>query len=167
MATTKKTGTGKRAGAKASSASARRAKLNAANTSTAVITEVASVIPWIIKFSIVGTVGYLIYKSYTNRFESLKENKNYPPSNITEAQATIRANAIYSGIGWFSNDFENVLAQFDQMNYNAVIKIYNAFGKRSGTLFGGELDLFEWCRNQFTADEIAQLRFKTNGAFFN
>lgn len=166
MATPNKTGTRKRAGAKASSASARRAKLNAGDPRVTVIEQTASVIPWLIKFAVVGTVGYFVYRAYTNRFENLKENKNYAPSNITEAQAETRADAIYASIGWFTNDFENVKAQFVGLNYNAIIKLYNAFGKQTGTLLGGELNLFEWCKNQFDSEEMAQLRFITGGAFF-
>lgn len=164
MTTKNKISTQKRAGAKASSASVRRAKLN--GTTTTVIEQTASVIPWLIKFAVVGTVGYLIYRAYTKRFESLKENKNYPASNISDAQAETRADAIYASIGWFSNDFDNVKQQFVGLNYNAIIKVYNAFGKQTGTLLGGELNLFEWCRNQFNSEEIAQLRFLTGGAFF-
>lgn len=167
MAIKNKTSTPKRAGAKASSASVRRAKLNATDPRVTVIEQTASVIPWLIKFAVVGTVGIIAYRLYSKRFEELPERSNLPPANISNAQAQIRADAIYSGIGWFTNDFENVMAQFDQMNYNAVIKIYNAFGKKKGTLFSNDLNLFEWCRNQFTNDQIAQLRFKTNGAFFN
>jgi len=164
---TKKTGTRKTSRSKASSASARsRAKLNAGDPRSTVIAETASVIPWLIKFAVLGTVGYFVYRAYTNRFEHLKENKNYPASNISDAQAETRADAIYSSIGWFSNDFEYVKQQFVGLNYNAIIKVYNAFGKQTGTLFGGELNLFEWCKNQFSSEEIAQLRFLTNGAFF-
>lgn len=166
MATTKKTGTRKRAGAKASSASARRARLNAGDPRSTVIAETASVIPWLIKFAVLGTVAYFAYRAYTNRFEKLKENSNYPKSNISDAQAETRADAIYSSIGWFSNDFEHVKAQFVGLNYNAIIKVYNAFGKQTGTLLGGELNLFEWCKNQFNSDQISQLRFVTGGAFF-
>lgn len=166
MATKNKISTKKTSRSKASSASVRRAKLNASDPRVTVIEQTASVIPWLIKFAVVGTVGFLIYRAYTKRFEKLKENKNYPASNISDAQAETRADAIYSSIGWFSNDFEHVKTQFVGLNYNAIIKIYNAFGKQTGTLLGGELNLFEWCKNQFNSDQISQLRFVTGGAFF-
>lgn len=164
MATPTKKGTRKRAGAKASSASARRAKLN--GTSATVIENTASVIPWLIKFAVVGITGLVIYRVYTNRFEKFKENSKYPASNISDAQAETRADAIYGSIGWFTNDFENVKQQFVGLNYNAIVKLYNAFGKQTGTLLGGELNLFEWIQNQFDSEQIAQLRFITGGAFF-
>lgn len=164
MATKNKISTKKTSRSKASSASVRRAKLT--GTTTTVIEQTASVIPWLIKFAVIGITGVVIYRIYTNRFEKFKENSKYPASNISDAQAETRADAIYASIGWFSNDFDNVKQQFVGLNYNAIVKVYNAFGKQTGTLLGGELNLFEWIQNQFDSEQIAQLRFITGGAFF-
>lgn len=110
--------------------------------------------------------GVIIYHKFVNRFVERKYNSNYPPSNISDAEAESRANAIYSSIGIFTNDFDTVAENIAGLNYNGFIKLYNAFGKHTGTLFGGELDLESWCRNQFGPDRIAQLSALTNGVFF-
>lgn len=133
---------------------------------TEVISQTASVIPFLIKtFVVCGIIGFAYYK-FTNRFVKKKYNSNYPASNVSDAQAEARANSIAKSIGWVSNDYDNVEAQLSGLNYNGFIKVYNAFGHQTGTLLGGKLDLVEWIRNQFTDYQIAKLSALLNGAFF-
>lgn len=139
---------------------------NPIDTGSTIIEKSAETIPFLIKFAVFAGVGYFVYKTYTNRFVKRKENSSLPDSNITYAQAQARANAIYSSIGWISNDFENVSRNISGLNYNGFIRVYNAFGHKTGTLLGGDLDLEQWCANQFTADQMRQLSFLLNGAFF-
>ncbi len=129
---------------------------------------VASVIPWgfIIKTLFLLGLGYFAYTKFANRFVKRKFNSNYPDANISDAQAEARANSIADSIKWFSNDYENVELQLAGLNYNGFIKLYNAFGKQTGTLLGGELDLVEWIRNQFKDYQILKLSALQNGAFF-
>lgn len=121
---------------------------------------------WLIKFAVIGTVGYIIYRSWKNRFVAWKENPKYPKANITYAQAQARANAIYESIGWFSNSFDQAVTSLSGLNYNGFVRVYNAFGMKRGTLLGGEHDLIGWLKNQFSEEEIQQLSFLTNGVFF-
>lgn len=131
-----------------------------------VIEKSSEAIPFLIKlFAVVG-VGYYAYSLYSNRFIKRKEVSSYAPANVTYAQAQARANAIYSSIGVFSNNFENVSRQLTGLNYNGFIRVYNAFGHKKGTLLGGDLDLEQWCYNQFTPYQIQQLSFLLGGAFF-
>lgn len=131
-----------------------------------VVKETASVIPFLIKTIVIGGIAWYVYDRFTNRFIKLKENPNYPASNITDAQAKGRADAIAGSIGWFSNSFDTVADNLAGLNYNGFIKVYNAFGHQTGTLLGGDLNLIEWIRNQFTDYEVQQLSSLQNGAFF-
>lgn len=128
--------------------------------------QTASVIPFVIKTAIVCGIAWYAYHRFTNRFVKLKEKSNYPTSNVTDAQAKSRADAISGSIDWFSNSFDTVADSLAGLNYNGFVKVYNAFGHQTGTLLGGDLNLVEWIRNQFTDYEIAQLSALQNGAFF-
>lgn len=142
------------------------AGLGVAEIQTEFAKQLASVVPFLIKTAIVLGIGFVIYRKYTNRFLSKKENKKYPNSNISDAQASSRAASIEQSKTLFSNDFENVARNLSGLNYNGFIKLYNAFGKHTGTMLGGELDLIEWLQNQFSEQEIAELSALLNGAFF-
>lgn len=139
---------------------------NPIDTGSTIIEKSAETIPFLIKFAVFAGVGYFVYKTYTNRFVKKKEISSYPEANVSYAQAQSRADAIYSSIGWVSNDFANVSRQLSGLNYNGFIRVFNAFGHRRGTLLGGQLNLEEWCANQFTSYEVQQLSFLLGGAFF-
>ena len=150
----------------ATSPAGKRGKLNGINPSEEVVRQTASVIPFIIKTVIILGVGYGIYRAYTNRFVKKKEISRYGAANITDAQAEAKAEAIFASIGWISGDFENIRDQFVDLNYNAVIKVYNAFGKRRGRLLSGEVDLFEFLQQQLNASQLMQLRVLIGNTFF-
>lgn len=136
-----------------------------AETQAEVVKQTASVIPFVLKTLFIVGVGYVAYRVWSDRFISLKEISRYGASNITDSQAQTRADAIYASIGWVSNDFDNVKLQLAGLNYNAVVKVYNAFGERRGTLLAGNLTLFEWLKNQFSSAQMAELRFLIPGFF--
>jgi hypothetical protein len=142
------------------------AGLGVAELQTEFAKQLASVVPFLIKTAIVLGIGYMVYRKYTHRFVSKKENSKYPNANISDAQASSRAAAIEQSKTLFSNDFENVARNLSGLNYNGFIKLYNAFGKHTGTMLGGELDLIEWLQNQFSEQEISELSALLNGAFF-
>lgn len=133
---------------------------------TEIIKQTASFIPWLLKFGfIIGTLWFVWYK-YNNRFQQLKYNSSYPKSNITDTDAETRASTIYNSISLFDNSFEAVKDAIAGLNYNGFVKLYNAFGHHTGTIFGGELDLIGWCKNQFSDDQILKLKFLLGGQFF-
>lgn len=132
----------------------------------AVVEKTAEAIPFLIKMAAVLGVGYWAYSSYTNRFVKRKENTSYPPSNVSDGQAKARADAIYGSVHVFSNDFETVSRQITGLNYNGFVRVYNAFGHKTGTYLSGDLNLEEWCYNQYSAYQIQQLSFLLGGAFF-
>lgn len=131
-----------------------------------VIEKSSEAIPFLIKLFAVLGVSYYAYSKYTDRFVKRKENSSFPVSNISYAQAKSRADAIYGSIGLMSNDFDNVARQISGLNYNGFVRLYNAFGHKKGTFFGGELNLEEWCFDQFTPYQVQQLSFLLGGAFF-
>lgn len=131
-----------------------------------VIKETASVIPFVLKTAIVCGIIYFVYDSYTDRFIKKKEVNTYPLANVSLSQAQSIANNIYGSIGIFSNDFETIRDSFSGLNYNALVRVYNAFGHKTGTFFSGDLDLLEWLKNQFDDEEIEELSFVTNGVLF-
>ena len=133
---------------------------------TEFVKQTATVIPFLIKTVVIVGIGWYAYNKWTNRFVKLKENSSYAPANVTEAQAKAKADAIASSIGWFSNSFDAVADNLAGLNYNGFIRVYNAFGHQTGTLFGGDLNLIEWIKNQFNEYEVAQLSSLQNGAFF-
>ena len=133
---------------------------------TEIVKQTASIIPFLVKTVVVCGIGWYAYHKFINRFISLKEKSNYPDSNVTDAEAKTRADAIYGSIGWFSNSFDAVANNLTGLNYNGFIRVYNAFGEHYGTLLGGNLNLIEWLKNQFSDNELAQLSALQNGVFF-
>lgn len=144
----------------------KRGKLSGINPSEEVVRQTASVIPFIIKTVIVLGIGYGVYRAWSNRFVKKQEISRYGKANITDAQAEAKAEAVYASVDWFSGDFENLRDQFINLNYNAVIKVYNAFGKRTGRLLSGEVDLFEFLQQQLNASQLMQLRVLIGNTFF-
>lgn len=141
------------------------------DTRVVVTKEFASVIPFVFKTLFVLGIGYVIIRSYTNRFKKLSENKNYPIANVTEAQAKGRADGIAnSKTFWDESDFGGQYQATAQnlagLNYNGFIRVYNAFGHRGGTIFSGDLNLIEFIKDQFSAYEVQTLSTLLNGVFF-
>lgn len=131
-----------------------------------VVEKSAEAIPFLIKSMFILTVGFFGYRAYTNRFTKKKENSDYTPSNISYAQAKSRADAIYGSLSTFSTNFDTVSRNIAGLNYNGFIRLFNAFGQKKGTLLGGDLNLEQWCSNQFSSYQMQQLSFLLGGAFF-
>lgn len=138
----------------------------AEQASSEVIKQTASVIPFVIKTGIILGIGYAVYVTWNNRFVKRKEVSSYGSANITDTEAKAKAEAIFASVGWFTGDFESLRDQFVGLNYNAVIKVYNAFGKRTGRILGGEVDLFEFLAQQLDARQLQQLRVLIGSTFF-
>lgn len=131
-----------------------------------VIKESASLIPFIGKTIIILGVAYLIVRSYKKRFIKKPENSNYPIANITLAEAETRADKIESSIGIFSGEFDEIVDAFSNnppLNYNAFIRIYNAFGNRKSTFFQEEMNLTEWLGDQLNDYQKKQISTLTYG----
>lgn len=131
-----------------------------------VVEKSAEALPFLIKLFAVCGLGYYAYSVYTDRFVKIKENSSYGQANVSYAQAKGKADTIAGSIGLVSNDFDTVYKQLSGLNYNGFVRVYNAFGHKKGTLLGGDLNLVEWLRNQFSTYQLQQLSFLLGGAFF-
>lgn len=131
-----------------------------------VVEKGAESIPFLINTSFILLVGFFGIRAFMNRFKKKDEIAEFGPANITYGQAKSRADAIYGSISTFSNDFDTVSKNIAGLNYNGFIRVYNAFGQKKGTLLGGDLNLEEWCSNQFSSYQMQQLSFLLGGAFF-
>lgn len=131
-----------------------------------VVDKASEALPFLIKLGAILGVSYYAYSVYTDRFVKNKENSSYPVANISYAQAKSRADAIDGAKGFLTNNFDTVSRQITGLNYNGFIRLYNAFGHRKRTYLGKDMNLEEWCQDQFTAYEFQQLSFLLGGAFF-
>lgn len=139
---------------------------NASENQKAVVQATASVIPFLIKTTVILGIGWFLYSKYTNRFVSLSENSNYPVANINNSQASTKAETIYGAMKGLGNGFNIVATNISGLNYNGWIKLYNAFGHRQGSIpFSSKMNLVEWFADQFNEEELAQLRFLVPNVF--
>lgn len=123
-----------------------------------------STIPFIVKSLFVIGVGTFIWYKISTRFISIKENPNYPKSNITDGQAKTKADAIFGAMYGIGANFDIVAYNLHGLNYNAWVKVYNAFGDRRGSdLQKG--NLVDWLTDQFSEYELEQLRFLVSNVF--
>lgn len=130
-----------------------------------------TLLPWLFKLAVIGAIGVYAYRRFTTRFVALKEKSNYPKSNVSDAQAKGRADSIIGSISFFDQtefgtQFNATADALQGLNYNGFVKVYNAFGHQKGHWFAGDKNLVEFINDQFSAYEIQQLSFLSNGAFF-
>ena len=108
--------------------------------------------------------GKIVYNKFF-RFSKIKQDKNYTPANITEIEAEQRANAIEMALQGIGSDFKAVEKNLSNINRNAFILIYNAFGERRGMDLK-KLTLIDWLVYEYGGtDKLARLRLKINGFF--
>lgn len=128
------------------------------------------VLPWLIKTGVIVSLGalgvYLLYRAITTRFEKKPYVSSYPVSNISDSEAETRANALFQAMLGPGNNLDAVADQIIGLNYNAFVKVYNAFGKRQGVLpFSKEMTLTEWILDEFDSTELSYLRGLMGGWF--
>jgi hypothetical protein len=128
--------------------------------------KVTEMFPFMFKTAIGVTALVIGYRYISTRFSSWKEVSNYPPANISFAQAKSKAESLYNSTGYFGygNDFENIKSQLQNVNYNGFVRIYNAFNQK-GNIITGYSDLISFLHSKLTNDQIQQLRFLLSGAF--
>lgn len=121
-----------------------------------------------ITLAVVATtaIGYIAYSIYKNRFITLGTNPQLDPANVNTAQAKAKAEAIYQAMYGWGADVDVVAEQLAGLNYNGWVEVYNAFGKRRGSVPGtSEMDLIEWLNDQFSGSKMETLRFILPGLF--
>jgi hypothetical protein len=128
--------------------------------------QTASLIPFLVKLGIFAGIGYFAYTTFIRRFKKIGENPKFPAANITLGEAQTRAESMYAAMQGIGADFKTVQYNLSGINYNAWVRIYNAFGLRNGVNpLEDKTDLVEWLLSQFNESELAQLRFVTPGLF--
>ncbi|MNE66442.1 hypothetical protein D3C80_1619960 [compost metagenome] len=152
----------------ASSPAGEQAISRSIETKAEIAKQSASALPFIIKTSFIVAIvaggGYLLYRAWSDRFKKKDEISTYPKSNLTTAQAETRAKAIKSAVTFFSTDLATIKEAVANVNYNGMIRIYNAFG-RTDEFFGKDKDLFEFLADELSASELAEIRFLIPGFF--
>lgn len=133
---------------------------------TEIIKQSATVIPFVLKIAIVTAIGAIVYYKITTRFVEKKEISKYGPANITMAQADAAASNIVASVGLFSTDYQMVASSLAGLNYNGFIRVYNAFGHRTGAASGVKRDMISWLYSVYSDYEMEQLSSINGGAFF-
>lgn len=127
--------------------------------------QATSTIPFLIKTGIIVIIGVVGYRFISTRFVKKSEVRNYPASNITLAQAKTKAASIYRATNYIHTDFETIMNQFSGVNYNGLVRIYNAFGQ-VGNMVTGYSDMDQFLTSRLSDTDLLQLRFLTSGAWF-
>ena len=109
-------------------------------------------------------VGWFAYSKIFKGFNKVTEDRNHASSNINDTEAKARAEAVYTAMLGFGANFQTVLKNLSKLNYNAFIKVYNAFGERRGATFT-KMNLVEWLQDQFNETEMTRLRLQIQGFF--
>lgn len=151
---------------KSSVAKGKKGALRGADIRQSVIEQSTSVIPFVLKTLFVIGVGYWGIRMYKNRFKERPEISDYEDANITVPEAESRADAIFGAIGIFLGDFDTIVNAFSHpqgLNYNAYIRIYNAFGKRKSTYLQKEMNLTEWFSDKLSDYQKQQIATLTSG----
>lgn len=114
--------------------------------------------------AIVGLGMGAFYKLYwENRFRKLKHDPNKKPSNVSPSAAKAKAQALYSAMKGMGTNLQVVKNNLTGVNYNGWVDVYNAFGKRSGSLNfslgnSGDEDLIEFLQGDLSENELKDLR---------
>lgn len=130
------------------------------------VEKATEIIPFVLKtLFVLGVLGFLYYK-FTNRFQPLKENPDYPNANVSLGNAKTKAEAIYNAMKGFGANLDSVASNIAGLNYNGFVRVFNAFGERQGAVpFSDKMNMVEWFFDQFDNTEITQLRFLVPNVF--
>jgi len=73
---------------------------------------------------------------------------------------------MYEAMYGFGANAELVGEQLAGLNYNGWVKVYNSFGNKKGAnILGDDMNLVEWLNDQFSEDQLQELRFVLSGVF--
>lgn len=115
--------------------------------------------------ALVGAGGYAFYRLYwKNRHRPLKHSDRLAASNVSPAEAKAKADAIYAATKGVGTNIKEVYKALTGVNYNGLIDIYNAFGKREpGGISlslgnGADEDLWGFLQGDLSKSEMDNLR---------
>lgn len=104
-----------------------------------------------------GILLWLIYDKFIKDDGNLKESKNHPKSNLSDAETKAIAESLYQAMdGVFKNDVQAIYNLLQGKSYNDFARISNAFGKRwrSDSLIPEKLTLLGWLNRELNDKEM-------------
>lgn len=114
---------------------------------------------------LLGAGGYAFYTLYwKNRHRRLKHSEQHAASNVSPSAAKAKADSIYAATKGIGTNVKEVYKALTGVNYNGLIDIYNAFGKREpgGLNFslgnGSDEDLWGFLKGDLNENELKNLR---------
>jgi hypothetical protein len=134
------------------------------DTASSAVSGTVSIVKGVLTIALLGGVGYYAYTKIVNGFKPEREDNRYTPSNVSTGVAKAKAEEIFKAMYGAGNGFNKVksILQYvngQRINRNGFIRVYNAFGKRSGLVpFSKEMTLTEWFLDQFDESELLELR---------
>lgn len=144
----------------ASSPQGQKAIASTLENANAGVNATVSIVKGVLKMGLFVGVGYFAYRKIFGGFSPLKENKRDKPSNISTGMAKNKAEAIYSAMYGMGNGFKSVKQNLMGINANGFVRIHNAFGLRKGiNPLSKKMTLIEWFNDQFSQNELMELRF--------
>lgn len=115
----------------------------------------------VLKISLLLGVSYWAYKKFVNNFSKMPPVKNARPATISDNLAMSRAETIYKAMYGVGNGFDVVLRSVSDLKINDFVKVYNAFGNRSGlNPLGKKMNMIEWFQDEYKGSELIRLRFE-------
>jgi hypothetical protein len=121
----------------------------------------------IIGLAVVAGGGYLVYDKFFKGPPTLtlKKNSNHPPSTLSNEEASLIAEELYTAMKDVASGPDDVykILSDNNLTYNDFVKVSDQFGKRkynqltSGSLFsswGVNLGLTEWLREDLTTEQF-------------
>lgn len=157
--------------AAASTPAGQKAITQTIDTANNAVSGTLSIVKGVLGIALFGGIGYIAYTKIFNGFNSVKEDSQYTPANVSTGVAQAKAEAIYKAMYGAGNGFNLVksILQYvngERINHNGFIRVYNAFGKRNGIIpFSTKMTLTEWFTDQFSESELLELRLIINGFF--
>lgn len=120
---------------------------------------------WLLKAGVLAGGAYFLYRKIIPNFKKITEDRNLPKSNISDIQAKNRAESIFTGMRGAGSGFDNTVNNLRGINHNGFIKIFNAFGERSGQFGFSKMNMIEWFQDQYSNTQLSKLRFIISGFF--
>ncbi len=109
---------------------------------------------------IFGFLGYKGYRKFFDNFSKISQNTKYKPATITDATAFSKAESIYRAMYGAGNGYNSVKNNLINVGFNDFIKIYNAFGGRESAIpLSPKKNLIEWINDEFSGQDLINLRF--------
>jgi hypothetical protein len=149
------------------SASSRTGLAAAPAVASAIAKNRDEAIGFLLKVGIVVGVAGLAWYLLRKKHKPANFDSSKPPSNITKAQAMLRADALYSAMYGIGTNYNVVKQNLQGLNYNAWIMLFNEFGIRQpANPLAEKINLVEWLIDELNDTQLSEIRFMLPYNFF-